>query len=264
MRFARSVGFTNARLNATKRGLAVEVATRLAATTDHGVCLVGADPTDRDVERHLPQLVTAFGEPARMQVNRGPHQVDVANFADAGLCVMSISDRESVEIVFPALQERFPFIIIDAPSRAGNGIGIADVLLDWLDGLIVATGVTAGELAETRRYIEHLETLPSTQRVDARVVTVGELAGGGLAPGQLESRLTLLPVLGHVPRAGGPTADDPMHRADLTRALEPMLHWVVSGRVEPTPSRFSSGAGTPTDPLRRHVANKLYQDTVER
>ena len=100
--FTRSVGITNSRLNAAKRGVAVAVALRVArAAPDAAVCLVGADPTDHDVERHLPQLVASWGEPARMQVTRGPHRVDVANFEHEGVCVISLSDRESVELVLP-------------------------------------------------------------------------------------------------------------------------------------------------------------------
>ena len=66
------------------------------------------------------------------------------------MCVVSVSDRESVELVLPALQQRFDHIVIDAPSRTGFGVGIADVLLGWLDALVIATGLGAGELAETR------------------------------------------------------------------------------------------------------------------
>ena len=76
-------GITNARLATAKRGIAVEIATRLAATADTPVCLIGADPTDRDVERHLPQLTDAWGKPTQMQISRGPHHLEIATFSQS-------------------------------------------------------------------------------------------------------------------------------------------------------------------------------------
>ena len=98
---------TNARLATAKRGIAVEIATRLAVAADTTVCLIGADPTDRDVERHLPQLTDVWGKPTQMQITRGVHHLEVATFAQSRICVVSVSDRESVELVLPTLQERF-------------------------------------------------------------------------------------------------------------------------------------------------------------
>ena len=237
--FARSVGITNSRLDAAKRGVAVAVATRIACATDAAVCLVGADPTDHDVERHLPELVASWGEPARMQVTRRPHRVDVANFEHERMCVISLSDRESVELVLPALSERFDFIVVDAPSHAGSGIGIADVLLGWLDALLVATGLTAGDLAETRQYTEHLQSLPTTRHVEARVLTVGE-TGGGLAQGQLRARLASLPTIGHIPRVGANAlAGDSADHDRLDAALLPVVRWII----DPAPAGAAEGRG---------------------
>ncbi len=154
------MGITNPRLTTAKRAIAVEVATELAATTDTPVCLVGADPTDRGVDRLLSQLARAWGTPSRIQVPRGPRHVEVATFSRSRICVVSASDREHIELVFPTLQERFRFMIVDASSHAGMGVGIAGVLLDWLDALFVATALEAGELAETRRFVEHLDARP--------------------------------------------------------------------------------------------------------
>ena len=71
------VGVTNARLGADKRGIAVELAQRLARTSNAPVCLVGADPTDRDVERRTPHLIETAGDYAHSQLTRGPHALDI-------------------------------------------------------------------------------------------------------------------------------------------------------------------------------------------
>src|ERR1700709_532169 len=105
------VGITNARLSPTRRGMAVEIAARLAAATSAPVCLIGADPTDRDVQRHLPELMTAWGAPKRMQVARGPHEIELVSFARSDVCVVSVSDRESIELVLPELQQRFEYLV---------------------------------------------------------------------------------------------------------------------------------------------------------
>ena len=258
-RLGKCVGITNSRLNAAKRGIAVEISVRLALATETAVCLVGADPTDRDVERHLPGLISAFGEPQRMEVTRGPHHLEVSNFVRSHMCVVSVSDREGVEQVLPALQERFRYIIIDAPSRAGSGVGIADVLLDWLDALVIATGLDAGELAETRQYTERIETLPSAQHVDVRVLTIGQ-SMERLAPEQLEARLALLPTISHVPRLGarpGGVGDgDTKHLDD---AFQPLVDWIVTGRA----GRLRHTPAEPP-PRERHVANRLYRENLDR
>ncbi|MGO9873612.1 MAG: hypothetical protein ACLPVY_07405 [Acidimicrobiia bacterium] len=263
-RLGLGVGITNPRLTTAKRGIAVEVATRLAAMTDTPVCLVGADPTDRDVDRHLPQLARAWGKPSRIQVTRGPHHVDVATFSRSRICVVSVSDRESLDLVFPTLQERFRFLIVDAPSRAGMGVGIAGVLLDWLDALFVATALDAGELAETRRFVEHLGARPTAQHVDVRVVAIGEPAGRGLARRQLETRLAALPTIGRVPRLGAGVANhdriaDPEH----DDAFRPIIRWIIDRQARPArdPVRHLAAEHDGGD---GHVANRLYRETSRR
>jgi hypothetical protein len=262
------VGITNARLSPTRRGVAVEVATRLAAITRAPVCLVGADPTDRDVPRHLPQLLTAWGTPKRMQVARGLHAIEVASFARSQVCVVSVSDRESVELVLPALQQRFEFLIVDAPSRAGFGVGIAGVLLGWLDALVVTTGVGAGELAEARRYTEQLDALPIARHVDVRVLAVGALDAGGLDREQLDARLAQLPMIGHVPRLGGHADSGPLGDAALDPVFVPVLRWIQTraARAERTVADTDTDTDTraePADSIERHVANRLYREVVD-
>ena len=257
------VGITNARLSPTKRGIAVEVAARLAARTATPVCLLGADPTDRDVQRHLPLLLAAWGTPTRMEVARGPHEIEVASFASSQVCVVSVSDRESVELVLPALQERFEYLVIDAPSRAGFGVGIAGVLLDWLDALVITSGVGAGELAETRRYAELLDAQPTARHVDVRVLAIGEPGAGGLDPEQLDARLAALPMIGTVPRLGGAGNEALAERA-LDPVFLPILRWIQT-RAARTPNADDHTVSTfePPDSVERHVANRLYREVVD-
>jgi hypothetical protein len=263
-RLGLSVGITNPRLTTAKRGVAVEIAARLAAVTDTPVCLVGADPTDRDVDRHLPQLTATWGEPSRMSVTRGTHQLEVATFSRSRVCVVSVSDRESVELVFPTLQERFRFLIVDAPSRTGIGVGIADVLLDWLDALFVATALDAGELAETRYYVEQLSARPSAQHVDVHVVPIGDPAHNGLARRQLDERLAMLPTIGHVPRLGGGVAGRAaIGDTRLDDAFRPIIRWIVDRQARP--ARPSVLRLVPdVDAREAHVVNRRYRETFDR
>jgi hypothetical protein len=263
-RLGLGVGITNPRLTTAKRGIAVEIAARLAAVTESPVCLVGADPTDRDVDRHLPQLAATWGEPSRMSVTRGPHQLEVATFTRSRVCVVSVSDRESVELVFPTLQERFRFLIVDAPSRTGMGIGIAEVLLDWLDALFVATALDAGELAETRHYVEQLQERPSAQHVDVHVLPIGDAAQRGLARRQIDERLALLPTLGRIPRLGGGLADrGAVTEAELDDAFRPVIRWIIDRQARPP--RPASLRLVPDDDTREaHIANRIYRETFER
>ena len=172
-----------------------------------------------------------------------------------------MSDRESVELVLPTLQERFQYLIVDAPSRTGFGVGIANVLLDWLDALVIATGLGAGELAETRRYAERLDARPSAHHVDVRVLPVGDPEASELAHGQIEWRLAPLPTIGHVPRLGGGVAKRATLNDETARPRVPDPSFVGSSKA---------GARVPnaTEPEpavpEQHVANRLYRETFDR
>jgi hypothetical protein len=263
-RLGLGVGITNPRLTTAKRGIAVEVAARLAAITEAPVCLIGADPTDRDVDRHLAQLDATWGKPSRIQVTRGPHLVEVATFAHSRVCVVSVSDRDSVELVFPTLQERFRFLIVDAPSRAGMGVGIAGVLLDWLDALVVATALDAGELAETRHYVEQLAARPIAQHVDVRVVAIGEPTDRALARRQLDERLAFLPTIARIPRLGGGVAtQNQIADPELDDAFRPILRWILDLEARRTRDRLVHAVAE-LDGGDGHIANRLYRETFGR
>src|SRR5690349_12233603 len=122
-----TVGITNTRLSAVKRGIAVRLATQLSVAANAEVCLVGADPTDRDVQRRMPG-VYASGQYRRMEVKHGPYSVEVAKLFETNLTVVLLSDRAVLEPVLTRVRQEFDFVVIDAPSRVGSGVGIARVL----------------------------------------------------------------------------------------------------------------------------------------
>ena len=171
----------------------------------------------------------------------------MVTFSRSRVCVVSVSDRESVELVFPTLQERFRFLIVDAPSRTGIGVGIAGVLLDWLDALFVATALDAGELAETRHYVEQLAARPSAQHVDVHVVPIGDPAHSGLARRQLDERLAMLPTIGPVPKLGGGVAGrGGIGDARHDDAFRPIIRWIVDRQARPARPRRSGSSPTST------------------
>ena len=57
-------GITNTRLSTVKRGIAVALGRQIQRTIGTPVCILGADPTDRDIERWLPDLLTNAGTTA--------------------------------------------------------------------------------------------------------------------------------------------------------------------------------------------------------
>lgn len=218
-----TVGITNTRLNAAKRGIAVELATRLGRATGAAVCLVGADSGDHDVERRLTQLSASDPRPRRLALTRGARSLAVTSLDTRRLCVVTVTDRLALAAALPRLQEEFGHVVIDAPSRVGDGVGIARVLMRSLDRLLVASGFRVDELTETRRYVEWLGEQPAAQHVAVAVVLSGDRSGSHLGREQLASRLAALPVAGCVPRLWGgaePSA------AELDTAFAPLLEWV--------------------------------------
>lgn len=188
-----TVGITNTRLSAVKRGIAVQLATRLADETETEVCLVGADPTDRDVQRCLPAL-RASGEYRRMEIRHGPYSVEVTQLLGRNLTVVLLSDRAVIEAALTRLREIFRFIVIDAPSRVGSGVGIARVLPPFLDSLVVASSMRAGEIALTQAYVDALESAPVTRHLELRVVLEGTAADSGFGAARLQRKLARLPL----------------------------------------------------------------------
>jgi hypothetical protein len=253
-----SVGITNTRMSAVKRGIAVELAVRLVAVSGTPVCLVGADPTDRDVERRLPQLIGEDPQYQRARVNEGVRSLEAVVLPSRRLCVVSVSDRAAIEAVLPELQATFRYVIIDAPSRVGTGVGIARSLLDRLDVLFVASGLTAGELADTRVYLERLAAMPRARHVAVRVLASGHPHDSAMSRHQLEHRLAGLPLIQRVPRLWGRTTNDHRPgREDLDEDFRPVIDWILEQRRI---DRVVSTASPRPRPIHAHAATSLYRD----
>ncbi len=188
-----TVGITNTRLSAVKRGIAVQLATQLSVETKTEVCLVGADPTDRDVQRSLPALC-ASSEYRRMEIRHGPYSIEVTRLVDTNLTIVLLSDRAVLEPAMTRLREIFGLIVIDAPSRVGSGVGIARALPPFLDALAIASSIRAGELALTQAYVDALESAPVTRHLDVRVVLSGTAAESGFDAARLQRKLARLPM----------------------------------------------------------------------
>ena len=231
-----TVGITNARLSAVKRHLAVDSAMQLAEETNADVCLLGADPTDHDVQRRMPDLIR--GKYRRMELRHGPYSVEVAYLEDRHLTIVTLSDRAVIESVLSRLQDTFGFIVIDAPSQVSSrGVGIARVLLPFLDALVVASGIHAGDLALTQAYIDALATMPAARHLRVRVALAGSSNDSGLSREQLRRKLGRLPVFepwnGDAPNVtqhAGPVSKP------LDRRVEQLVEWMIGlGNARPDP-----------------------------
>jgi hypothetical protein len=249
-------------MGAAKRGIAVELALRVCVAARTSVCLVGADPTDRDVERRLPQLAASEEHYTHTRIEKGTHSLDVTFLPAHRLCVIGFSDRAGVESVLPELRQMFEYVIVDAPSCVSSGgIGISRVLLPLLDLLVVASGLTADELAVTRVYIDALEAMTSARHVEVRVVSSGHPDDSGLAYEQLERRLRSLPMIGRIPQLWGRATRERAVDSDIVdRAFRPVVDWIVECRRSRVraPASTTTTAGTPS--LSRHLATTRYRE----
>jgi hypothetical protein len=247
-------------MSATKRGIAAELAPRLARAADTHVCLVGADPTDRDLERRMPELLQNAGEYTRASLKEGVHSLDAAFLPEQRLCLVNLSDRATVDAVLPRLREMFEFVVIDAPSRVGGGVGIARVLPLHLDMLVIASALDAGDLALTRLYVEQLRQMPNARGVEVHVVTNGNPFTSGLSPEQLDRRLRPLPVIARVVRALDPRLDASTQRQlELDAIFQPLITAIVNRRY-PNPAHAASAL--PRSSNTRHVAHDAYQQDI--
>ena len=250
------MGITNTRLSATKRGIAAELASQVATRLERPVCLVGADPTDRDVERRMPRLAAAAGGYERMVLDRGPHRLEAMLLARQHLAIVTLSDRVVVDAVLPRLREIFEIVIIDAPSRVGSGVGIARVLLPHLDALVVASGLQPGDLALTRIYVDALTRMPAAKHVDVRVVANGRPEDSGLASEQLERRLAGLPMAGRIPRLW---ADPPKEQPAASEELERAFHMLVEIVLEHLRVRQPEGTNADVQRIQLQRVARKYQ-----
>jgi hypothetical protein len=236
-------------MSAVKRGVAVELAVRLARAEETVVCVVGADPTDRDVERQTARLIGRTADWSKTALRRGPHQLEVTMFPEQRVCLATVSGPAVAASVLPAVRSMFRFVVVDGPSGVGGGVGIARMLLAHVDALAVVTGQQAGELATSRAFVEALQAKPAARHVDVRVVAAGDPLTTGLSQEQLERKLAAMPVVARLPRLDRDQGDDA-----LDDAFAPLVAWVrerARGEPEEPP---------PLDPpsLQNHAAFGRY------
>lgn len=250
-----SVGITNTRLNAAKRGIAVELALRLVAAANTPVCLVGADPTDRDVERRMPELLDGYEHTLR-QISDGTRSLEATFVPARRLCIVSVPDRAGVEAVLPELRSTFRCVVIDAPSRVGSGVGIARVLVEHLNVLLVASELTAGELVDARNYVNQFAAIPRAKHLAIRVVTSGHAEDSRMSRAQLDRRLAALPVVGRIPQLWGRASDHSPTDDDLDDAFQPVIDWIVE-RVR---ENVAASPALRPPSLNSHIAASRYRD----
>ena len=252
---AISVGITNTRLNAVKRRVAVETAIRLALVADCEVCLVGADPTDRDVQRRLPDLLK--GPYRRMELRHGQHAMEFTYIYDRHLAIVTLADRAVIEPVLTRVREMFPFVIVDAPSRVGRGVGIARALPPFLDALVVASPLRAGGLAEAQTYVDALAAMPSVRHLDVRVLFTSPPAG--YAPEQLRRKVSRLPALD---LTGGVDKSQQAPTGRIDEAIDQLVEWLLElqrARAVPTEQPAAKPGAKGGAPLGSVNANVHYE-----
>ena len=172
------------------------------------MCLVGADPTDRDVDRHLPQLTTAWGEAVadadhpRAAPSRGRHVLPLTRLRRVGLRPRERRARVphapgAVPLPRSSTRRREPASASASPACCSTGSTRSSSRPRSTPASSPRPGTTCEQLAAR----------PSAQHVDVRVLAIGDPADRGLARRQLDERLALLPTIGHVPRLGGGVAN---------------------------------------------------------
>lgn len=252
-RLGVTAGVTNSRLSAAKRGVAVALGRQLARTTGAPVCVVGADPTDRDVDRCTPALMQSDREHAAMTVTNGRRTLRTLMLPTERLCLVSVPDRLGMEAVLPEIRATYPFVIVDGPSRIGTGIGIAPTITSHLDLLLVVTALTAEELAGTRGYVERLSAIVRAQHLDVRVAASGQPVPGELSVQQVDRRLGRLPTIARLPRVSTEASLD-----DVEDAYRPVVDWIREFRREAHAPLADPIDVVPTQPLVTARAAALY------
>lgn len=168
---ALTVGVTTARYPECKRGLAVNLAASLAREhPETRVCLVDADPLERDVTTRLAV--------------RGPAIEDFAPGAGPALGSLSVVEGLSVlpcaggglarvrlgaEHALPALREAFDVVVVDlvgGPTGPGRAIGGR---LDALDWLLLAVTPDPDAVAASAHFLEMIETARARGAIDVRL-----------------------------------------------------------------------------------------------
>ena len=178
-RMSSLVGITNARLSPAKRGVAVEIAARSSTATER----------PRVPDRSGPGRPRRPAAPsaARRRVGYTQAHEGHARAASARARVVrtfarlrrvGVGPRERgarASRVAAALRVRG----VDAPSRTGFGVGIADVLLDWLDAGRDRDRPRRGRAGRDTAATPSGSTRHRAGRVDVRVLAIGDPVPAG-------------------------------------------------------------------------------------
>jgi hypothetical protein len=226
--------------------VAIELARAIQRANGKPMCIVGADPTDRDVERWLPSVLARTPASAQRHVRVGHQELRAVVLAEQKLSIVTLSDRSVLEKVMPELQATFPFVIVDGPSSVGTGVGIAPALWPMLDILLVVSGLRAGDLATTTAYVNSMTSRPSARHIAVRVVTTGTREDSGLAPEQIDRKLRALSVIAALSSRAKHSPDAQVLDDDVDRALDRVASWIIgrADEAKDAPPQPEQGQGT--------------------
>jgi len=129
-------------------------------------------------------------------------------------------------------------------------------LLEHLDVLLVAAGLTAGELVDARNYVGQFATIPRANHLAIRVLTSGHPDDSGLSRAQLERRLGVMPVIVRIPRLWGRMSNGSPTEENLDDAFRPVVDWIV----EQVHENVASAPTLPAPSMNHHLAASRYRD----
>jgi Mrp family chromosome partitioning ATPase len=185
------LGFTTARSLDWKRGVAANVAARLAADGVARVAVVDADPRSCDVGDRLGMTVRGRLE-----------------WPDLTVVPLSVSAKPAMTAGhIRSLADRFDIVVVDLPAGAGApGPVLESGLLERVDRLVVMTELSVAALRSTRRWAELVSWAKNAGHVQHDVEVVAAVCDEEVADDGARSRLATtlgLPVVASVPQLWG-------------------------------------------------------------
>ncbi len=181
------IGITSARSGDWKRGVAANVAARLAADGACSVAVVDCDSAGRDIGDRLGVETHACVEWPPLTVVPACAMVDLR------------AARTSIERVAAT----HDLVVVDLPLGAGApGPALDAELLAPIDRLVVATDLSSSALRATARWVELVEIAQQSGGIPDQVEIV--IAVVGESVGTTSERLVLAAMLGAAVVAGVP------------------------------------------------------------
>jgi hypothetical protein len=205
---ALAMAVCSARFDTAKRGIAVEIAERLARGTGAVVCLIDADDVDRDVARRLPELRQRWGTITAGSVPHAGGLVEVQLFDRVGVCVVSVPRWTVLADVLHSTRTVCRHVVVDAPPRLGIAMGRSIAWLEALDLVFVAAANSPPDVAVTKRFCEQLAVMPVARHLDVRVALTGSDPIERRAEDQVTRRLADLNLAARLPALWGRAARD--------------------------------------------------------